>query len=148
MSAARRSGRRLLDERATPHFSDIMPPSMRLFALRGANTVENNTSADILWSTEALMKEILQRNELTPDDVVSCIFTVTADLDADFPAVAARRLGFDQVPLMCAREIPVPGSLPKVVRVLMHYYADEGHRAKHVYLGEAQRLRRDLESAQ
>jgi len=121
---------------------------MRLFALRGANTAENNTSADILWATETLMKEILRRNDLTPDDVVSCIFTVTADLDADFPAVAARRLGFDQVPLMCAQEIPVPGSLPKVVRVLMHYHAAEDHTAKHVYLGEAQRLRRDLESAQ
>jgi chorismate mutase len=121
---------------------------MRLFALRGANTVDKNTSADILWATETLMKEILQRNGLTPQDVVSCIFTVTEDLDADFPAVAARRIGFDQVPLMCAREIPVPGSLPKVVRVLMHYYADEDHQAKHVYLGEAQRLRQDLESAQ
>ncbi len=125
-----------------------MAPPMRLFALRGANTVEQNTSADILWATETLMKEILQRNALTPQDVVSCIFTVTEDLDADFPAVAARRLGFEQVPLMCAREIPVPGALPKVVRVLMHYHAEDDHRAKHVYLGEAQRLRRDLESAQ
>ena len=125
-----------------------MPPPMRLFALRGANTVEQNTSEDILGATEALMREILARNELTPADVVSCIFTVTADLDAEFPAVAARQLGFDQVPLMCAREIPVPGALPMVVRVLMHYYASEGHRAKHVYLGEAQRLRMDLESAQ
>ncbi len=126
----------------------MMPPPMRLFALRGANTVESNTSADILGATETLMKEILQRNELRTEDVVSCIFTVTDDLDADFPAVAARQLGFDQVPLMCAREIPVPGALPMVVRVLMHYYAEPGHHAKHVYLGEAQRLRQDLESAQ
>lgn len=126
----------------------MMPPPMRLFALRGANTVDDNTSADILRATETLMQEILQRNALTPDDVVSCIFTVTADLDAEFPAVAARRLGFDQVPLMCAREIPVPGALPKVVRVLMHYHADEEHRAKHVYLGDAQKLRLDLDSAQ
>ncbi|WP_445151097.1 chorismate mutase [Baekduia sp. Peel2402] len=125
-----------------------MPPPMRLFALRGANTVEDNMSADILGATEALMKEILERNALTPDDVVSCIFTVTADLDAEFPAVAARQLGFDQVPLMCAREIPVPGSLPKVVRVLMHYYAEPDHQAKHVYLGDAQKLRVDLDSAQ
>jgi chorismate mutase len=121
---------------------------MRLFALRGATTVDDNTSADILGATETLMREIMARNEVTPADVVSCIFTVTADLDAEFPAVAARQLGFDQVPLMCAREIPVPGSLPKVVRVLMHYYADEAHRAKHVYLGEAQKLRMDLDSAQ
>ena len=121
---------------------------MRLFALRGANTVEQNASEEILAATESLMHEILERNELTPADVVSCIFTVTEDLDAEFPAVAARRLGFDQVPLMCAREIPVPGSLPRVIRVLMHYYADPEHRAKHVYLGEARRLRMDLESAQ
>jgi chorismate mutase len=121
---------------------------MRLFALRGANTVQQNTSDDILGATETLMREIMQRNDLTPADVVSCIFTVTEDLDAQFPAVAARQLGFDQVPLMCAREIPVPGALPNVIRVLMHYYADDDHRAKHVYLGEARRLRMDLESAQ
>jgi chorismate mutase len=121
---------------------------MRLFALRGANTVEQNTSADILGATETLMAEIMERNALTPADVVSCIFTVTSDLDAEFPAVAARDLGFDQVPLMCAREIPVPGSLPMVIRVLMHYHAAADHQAKHVYLGEARRLRMDLESAQ
>jgi chorismate mutase len=125
-----------------------MARRMRLFALRGANTVEQNASEDILGATETLMREIMSRNDLTPADVVSCIFTVTEDLDAQFPAVAARQLGFDQVPLMCAREIPVPGALPKVIRVLMHYYADAGHKAKHVYLGEARRLRMDLESAQ
>jgi chorismate mutase len=125
-----------------------MAPRMRLFALRGANTVEQNTSEDILAATEALMREIMRRNDLTPADVVSCIFTVTEDLDAQFPAVAARQLGFDQVPLMCAREIPVPGALPNVIRVLMHYHAAEDHQAKHVYLGEARKLRLDLESAQ
>jgi chorismate mutase len=126
----------------------MMRRRMRLFALRGAVTVEHNTAEAILGATEWLMHEILQRNALEPADVVSCLFTLTEDLDAEFPAVAARRLGFDQVPLMCAREIPVPGSLPKVIRVLMHYYADESHRASHVYLGEARRLRADLESAQ
>jgi chorismate mutase len=125
-----------------------MAPRMRLFALRGANTVEQNSSEDILGATEALMREIMRRNDLTPADVVSCIFTVTEDLDAQFPAVAARQLGFDQVPLMCAREIPVPGALPNVIRVLMHYHAAEDHHAKHVYLGEARKLRLDLESAQ
>jgi chorismate mutase len=79
---------------------------------------------------------------------VSCIFTLTDDLDAEFPAVAARRLGFDRVPLLCAREVPVPGSLPMVIRVLIHYHAGDEHQATHVYLGEARRLRRDLESAQ
>jgi chorismate mutase len=126
----------------------MMRRRMRLFALRGAVTVEHNTAEAILGATEWLMHEIMQRNALEPAAVVSCLFTLTEDLDAEFPAVAARRLGFDQVPLMCAREIPVPGSLPKVIRVLMHYYADPEHKASHVYLGEARRLRADLESAQ
>jgi chorismate mutase len=94
------------------------------------------------------MREIMKRNDLVPEDVVSCLFTLTDDLDAEFPAVAARRLGFDQVPLMCAREVPVPGAMPRVIRVLMHYYAEDAHRAKHVYLGDARQLRADLDSAQ
>jgi chorismate mutase len=110
--------------------------------------VERNDAEEILAATETLMREIVQRNALSPEDVVSCLFTLTDDLDAEFPAVAARRLGFDQVPLMCAREVPVPGSLPKVIRVMMHYYASDDHSAKHVYLGEARKLRLDLEGAQ
>ena len=103
---------------------------MRLFALRGATTVDRNEPDAISDATEALMREIMERNALGPDDVVSCIFTLTNDLDAEFPAVAARKLGFDRVPLLCAREVPVPGSLPLVIRVLIHYYADDGHEAQ------------------
>jgi chorismate mutase len=121
---------------------------MRLFALRGAASVEQNDADAILDATEALMRELMQRNDFGPDDVVSCIFTLTEDLNAQFPAVAARRLGFDRVPLLCAREVPVPGSLPRVIRVLLHYYAAEDHVASHVYLGEARRLRQDLDHAQ
>jgi chorismate mutase len=121
---------------------------MRLFALRGATTVERNAADAILGGTEELMRQIMDRNALGPDDVVSCIFTLTDDLDAEFPAVAARQLGFDRVPLLCTREVPVPGSLPMVIRVLIHYYADDDHEAGHVYLGEARRLRRDLDAAQ
>jgi chorismate mutase len=121
---------------------------MRLYALRGATTVDRNTAEAILEATEELMREIMARNELAPDDVVSCLFTLTEDLNAEFPAVAARRIGFDKVPLICAREVPVPGSMPRVIRVLMHYYADESHRPRHVYLGEARQLRADLDSAQ
>ena len=121
---------------------------MRLFALRGANSVEANERDAILDATSVLMRELMRRNELTPEAMVSCIFTLTDDLDAEFPAVAARRLGFAMVPLLCAREIPVPGSLPRVIRVLMHYYADDDHETKHVYLGDARSLRVDLESAQ
>jgi chorismate mutase len=121
---------------------------MRLHALRGATTVDRNTPEAILGATEWLLREIMQRNGLRPEDCVSCIFTLTDDLDAEFPAVAARNIGFSAVPLLCAREIPVPGSLPKVIRVLMHYYAPDDHTSAHVYLGEAARLRLDLEGAQ
>jgi chorismate mutase len=120
----------------------------RLFALRGATSVEVNEGPAILAATEALMTELRSRNSLVPDDVVSCIFTATNDLDAEFPAVAARRIGFERVPLLCAREIDVPGSLPRVIRVLIHHYAPEDHVARHVYLGEARSLRADLDSAQ
>jgi chorismate mutase len=121
---------------------------MRLFALRGAVSVEHNDAQDVLDATTELMSTIVERNALTPENVVSCIFTATNDLNAEFPAVAARALGFDRVPLLCAREIPVPRSLPRVIRVLIHYYADEDHIARHVYLGEASTLRTDLEAAQ
>jgi chorismate mutase len=121
---------------------------MRLFALRGATTVDANDAESILGATESLMLEILARNALRPDDAVSCIFTLTDDLDAEFPAVAARKIGFSSVPLLCAREVDVPGSLPRVIRLLMHYYADDDHESRHVYLGEARSLRLDLEGAQ
>ena len=121
---------------------------MRLFALRGATTVAANEADLILESSAELMGELMERNSLVPDDVVSCIFTVTDDLDAAFPATAARHMGFERVPLLNAREIPVPGSLPRVIRVLLHFYAPEDHRQQHVYLHEARALRTDLESAQ
>ena len=121
---------------------------MRLHALRGATTVAHNEADAILTATEELVREVMSRNALEPDTVVSCIFTVTEDLDAQFPALAARRIGFERVPLLHAREIPVPGALPRVIRLLMHYYAPEGHEASHVYLHEARVLRSDLEAAQ
>jgi chorismate mutase len=120
----------------------------RLYALRGANSVERNDPESILAATDELMRELMARNELAPEAMVSAIFTLTEDLDAQFPAVAARALGLSRVPLMCAREIPVPGSLPRVVRTLLHYYAGEEHEPRHVYLREAKVLRADLESAQ
>ena len=120
----------------------------RLFALRGATSVARNDSESILAGTEELMREVMERNGLEPGSMVSCIFTVTDDLDAEFPAVAARGLGLDSVPLLCAREVPVPGSLPRIIRVLVHYHAPVGHEPRHVYLGEARALRADLEAAQ
>jgi chorismate mutase len=121
---------------------------MRLFALRGAGSVTANEADQILGVTDELMRRLMERNRLAPEAIVSCIFTMTDDLDAEFPAVAARRLGLDRVPLLCAREVPVPGSMPRVIRVLVHYYASEDHEPSHVYLGEAQALRADLGSAQ
>jgi chorismate mutase len=119
-----------------------------MFALRGAISVDRNDAAEIHEATITLMRELMERNALSPEDVVSCIFTATEDLDADFPAAAARRLGFDSVPLLCAREMSVPNSMPRVIRVLIHYYAEQGHRARHVYLREAGALRSDLQAAQ
>ena len=121
---------------------------MRLFALRGANHVTTNDREAILSATDELMRELMERNSLEPEAMVSCIFTLTDDLNAEFPAVAARNLGLSRVPLLCTREVPVPGSLPQVIRVLVHYYASEDHEPRHVYLGEARVLRADLESAQ
>jgi chorismate mutase len=121
---------------------------MRLFALRGAISVARNDAEDILQATTELMQAIMQRNRLSPEDVVSCIFTATNDLNAEFPAVAARALGFDRVPLLCAQEIAVPRSMPHVIRVLIHYNAEDDHRPAHVYLGEARELRADLDAAQ
>jgi chorismate mutase len=121
---------------------------MRLFALRGANSVERNEAGAILDATDLLVRELMERNALAPEAIVSCIFTLTEDLNAEFPAVAARRLGLDRVPLLCAREVPVPGSMPRVIRVLVHYYASDEHEPHHAYLGDARELRADLASAQ
>src|SRR5947208_2329385 len=121
---------------------------MTLKALRGATTVAENDAGAILDRTEELVHEVMERNGLHPDDMVSCIFTCTSDLDAEFPAVAARRLGLNGVPLLCAREIDVPGALPRVIRLLLHYYGEPEAEARHVYLHDARQLRRDLEAAQ
>ena len=121
---------------------------MRLIALRGATTVAENEASAILAATDELMREILRRNALEPADLVSCIFTLTDDLDAEFPAVAARQVGLSAVPLLCAREVKVPGALPRVIRAMLHCYGADDHRPRHVYLGEARTLRLDLEGAQ
>jgi chorismate mutase len=121
---------------------------VQLRALRGAITVPVNEADAILSATEELVHEVIARNGISPEDMVSCIFTCTADLDAEFPAVAARNLGLSSVPLLCAREMQVPGSLPRVIRLLLHCYCDPGSDPNHVYLREAVSLRRDLEGAQ
>jgi chorismate mutase len=121
---------------------------VKLFALRGAAGVEGNTEEAILEATEQLLTELMDRNDLKPESIVSVLLTLTPDLDAQFPAVAARNIGFEKVPLLCAQEIAVEGALPQVVRVMMHYHAPNGHRSQHVYLGRATALRSDLDAAQ
>ncbi len=120
----------------------------RLFALRGATSVERNDVPSILAATRELIEQLMQRNELDPEKMVSCIFTSTEDLNAEFPAVEARELGLNSVPLLCTRELNVPGSLQKCIRVMIHFYASAGYKPKHVYLKEAKSLRSDLQSAQ
>ncbi len=125
-----------------------MSDDVRLWAVRGATKVGRNDPADIVEAAEELMRELIGRNDLKPEQMVSCIFTSTADLNAEFPAVAARKLGLDMVPLLCAREIDVPNAMRSVIRVLLHYYAPPDHTPAHAYLGEAQDLRSDLKAAQ
>lgn len=121
---------------------------MKLRALRGAITVDDNEPGAILQATEELLRALIERNGLAGDDMVSCIFTCTEDLNAEFPAVAARNIGLSAVPLLCTREIDVPGALPRVIRVLLHCYADPSAPAQHVYLRDAVGLRKDLGGAQ
>ena len=127
--------------------SGKMQPPMsdeRLFAVRGAVQADANEAEAILGATTELMRELLGRNELGPESIVSCLFTTTGDLDAEFPAVAARGLGLESVPLLCCREIPVPGSLPKCIRLLVHAYTSRTRaEIKHCYLRGATVLRPD-----
>ena len=102
----------------------------------------------IVEATEELMRELISGTSSTPERIVSCIFTSTHDLDAQFPAVARPQLGLDPVPLLCAREVDVPGAMRSVIRALVHYYAPADHTPAHAYLGEAQELRSDLKAAQ
>lgn len=120
----------------------------RLFAVRGAAQAEGNTREEILSAAGELISELMDRNGLAPGAMVSCILTCTGDLDAEFPAVAARQVGLGSVPLLCTREIDVPGAMPRVIRAMVHYYAEAGHAPSHAYLGAARELRSDLHSPQ
>ncbi|HSO97224.1 MAG TPA: chorismate mutase [Acidimicrobiia bacterium] len=118
---------------------------MRLQALRGATTCAANTKAEIGEQTQELVRELLTRNGVHHDDLVSIIFTATDDLTATFPATVARELGLGDIPLLCARELAVEGALPMVIRVLVHCYSERDRSdLHHVYLGAARALRDDL----
>lgn len=114
-------------------------------AIRGAITVENNNETDILTATRELLNSIIKENNISKDDVISIIFTATRDLDAVYPAVAARQIGFTDVALMCTNEMYVPGSLEKCIRVMMHVNSDKkNNELKHIYLKGAKILRPDI----
>jgi chorismate mutase len=113
--------------------------------VRGAIQVEANEREAILAGTSELVTEVMSRNKLSTDEVISVIFSATADLDAEFPAVAARQLGFEEAPLLCCHEIPVPGSMPRVVRLMMHVETEQKRpEVRHVYLRGAAALRLDI----
>ncbi|MCO6455124.1 MAG: chorismate mutase [Pirellulaceae bacterium] len=113
--------------------------------VRGATTVDANTRDEILTATRQLLALMIRRNHILPTDVASAIFSVTRDLDAEFPALAARQLGWLDVPLLCTNEIHVPGSLARCVRVLINWNTDKPqHEITHVYIKDAMRLRPDL----
>ncbi len=121
---------------------------MNVYGLRGAITVDSNEREAILSATGELLGALIERNGLAQADIISCILSMTDDLNAEFPAVAARAMGLDQVPLLCVREIDVPGAMERVIRALVHYRAAEGHQAQHVYLRGAESLRSDISGAQ
>ena len=119
--------------------------AITLRAARGAITVERDAREAVLESTERLLRELLRRNGIGQDDVVSILFTATDDLRSVFPAEAARRIGLVDVPLMCARELDVEGALPSVIRVLVHFSTMRPRsEVAHVYLDGARNLRDDL----
>jgi len=119
---------------------------MPLRGIRGATVVDQDQPDLVLSATSNLLHAILEANpQLDPADLASAFFTVTEDIASVYPARAARQLGWSQVPLMCAREIPVPGGLPRCIRVLLHWNTDLPQQAiRHVYLGAAASLRPDL----
>ena len=123
---------------------------MPIRGIRGATTVSADDPDLILEATRELLEAILQQNEaMDPEDVASALFTVTDDLASTFPAQGARQMGWGLVPMLCAREIPVPNSLPRVIRVLVHWNTElKQDEITHVYLREAVKLRPDLVAAQ
>ena len=124
--------------------------TMPVRGIRGAITVEVDSSEEILSATRELLQEILSKNNISEfDEIVSAIFTTTSDLTSTFPAEAARGLGMKHVPLLCSCEIPVPGAMARCIRVLLHVNTDTPqHAMQHVYLREARKLRPDVSSAQ
>ena len=118
---------------------------MAVRAIRGATQVAADDRDEVLGATRELVSTVLERNDLDPADLISILFTATPDLVSEFPALAARELGFGDVPLMCASEIAVPHALPRVLRLMAHVDVDKPRsEIQHVYLRGAVALRRDI----
>lgn len=112
--------------------------------VRGATTAEENSPESILKATRELLALMIRQNDIQPEDVASAIFSTTVDLDAQFPALAARQLGWLDVALMCVHELDVPGSLRRCIRILLHWNTDKRpEEIVHIYVKEARRLRPD-----
>jgi chorismate mutase len=117
----------------------------RVRALRGATTLDVDERHHLIERTQEVMAALFARNDLTEDDLISIVFTATADIHSAFPAEAAREAGFTHVPLMCARELEIDGGIPRCVRLLIHAYTDRpADELRHVYLHAARQLRTDL----
>jgi chorismate mutase len=113
--------------------------------VRGATTIASNTREEILTATRQLLALMIRRNGIESRDVASALFSTTPDIDAEFPALAARQLGWLDVPLLCGHEIAVPGSLPLCIRVMIHWNTDKPqNEIEHIYVRDANRLRPDL----
>ena len=122
-----------------------MATALMVRGLRGATTVDADTVEQVTERSQELMRELMQRNGLVEDDIVSILFTATGDVRSIFPATAIREIGFGAVPLLCAAEIPVPGAMPLCVRALLHVYTERSREEMHhVYLHGAHALRDDL----
>ena len=121
---------------------------MPVRGIRGATTVSSNSKDEIIEAARELLSAMIDANGIDPDDVASAFFTTTPDLNAEFPAVAARQMGWTFVPLLCGHEMAVPGSLPQCLRILLHLNTEKGaHDVTHIYIRGARTLRPDLESS-
>jgi chorismate mutase len=122
-----------------------MATALMVRGLRGATTVDADTVEQVTERSQELMRELMERNGLVEDDIVSILFTATGDVRSIFPATAIREIGFGAVPLLCAAEIPVPGAMPLCIRALLHVYTERSREEMHhVYLHGAHALRDDL----
>ncbi|MCA1839356.1 MAG: chorismate mutase [Actinomycetota bacterium] len=117
----------------------------RVRAVRGAVTLDEDTKDEVVKATAELLREVMERNGLMKQDLVSLVFTATPDITSEFPAAAARGMGISDIPLLCAQEIDVAGAIPRCIRVLVHAYTTRDYTSlRHVYLKDARQLRTDL----